>query len=213
MIVTQIIPVKKGLAIIKLLPAPTNKLVDAEYDKSGENILIDKEILLRCEITEGSELSDEDLNQLVYVSQSFRAKQRAIWYLSFSDYSEKKLYEKLLKNFPPKAAAFAVAKMCERGYVNDRKFAMSYLKKSDMENYSAIAVKKKLYEKGISSLLADEVMEEVNYYSGEQLRAKRLILAKYKTRLSTPEEISKVIQAMQRRGFVFADIKKALEDL
>ena len=117
MTVCEIAIRRKSRVAISLLPPPPPNIEGAEYE--GEKLLIDKTISARCNITKNAELSLEDIKQLVYVSECYRAKQRAIWLLSGQDYSEKGLFEKLTKNFTPKASAFAVSQMVERRFIND----------------------------------------------------------------------------------------------
>ena len=111
---------RKCLYAITLDPPPPEGLEGAEYE--GQNILVDKTILSRCDIKKGTQLNLDELKSLCLVSESYRAKNKAIWYLSRTDYSEKFLYDKLRRTFSQKASAFAVQQMVKKGYVNDEKY-------------------------------------------------------------------------------------------
>ncbi len=208
MTVTDIAIRRRGLSAVTLSPPP-EKIADGEYE--GERLLIDREILARCQIEKGSELGEEDVKNLCYVSACFRAKQKAIWHLSQSDHSEKALFEKLCRSFPEKAAAFAVAMMRERGYVDDRKYARYLAKKFRTENRSKRETLEKMYLKGIPTDLAKEVLSDAGFEDDECQRAVALIKSRYLSKINDEDGVKKVIAALQRKGFSFADIKKALE--
>lgn len=209
MTVTDISPRRKSKVAITLSPPPPQNLVGAEYE--GEKLLIDKTIAARCNIAKGVALTLDDINQLIYVSESFRAKQRAIWLLSGQDYSEKGLYEKLLKYFTPKASAFAVAQMLERGYVNDKKFATKLLEKFKSNNLSKRQISVKLMQKGISKEIIDSVLKNEDVKDTDFERALEIIKTKYIKKLGTKEDRQKTFTALMRRGFLSEDIKKAIK--
>ena len=153
---------RRHLAALTLSPLPP-KIDCAEYE--NDRLLIDREILDRCKIKKGSALSFEEVKELVFVSESYRAKQRAIWYLSKSDLSEKGLYNKLRRSFSDKASAFATEQMIKRGYVDDRRYAENLARILSEKNISANAAVGKMLEKGLELTLAKEVLE--NYKSSD----------------------------------------------
>ncbi len=208
MIITDIAIRRRGLSAITFTPAPP-KIEGAEYE--GERLLIDREIIARCHLKKEEELEVADLKELVLVSESFRAKQKAIWYLSGGDCSEKALFEKLCKSFSEKAAAFGVAQMVKRGYVDDYKYATRLAKKFREENRSKRDAAERLYLKGIPADLAKEVLLEQNYGEDEALRAAEIIRKSYINKIGDDESVKKTVMALQRKGFGFSDIKKALE--
>ena len=208
MTVTEIAVRRKNRVALTLIPPPPANLEGAEYE--GEKLLIDKTILLRCNLEKGSELNHQDLNQLVFVSQCYRAKQRAIWLLSGQDYSEKGLYEKLLKSFTPKAAAFAVKQMIERGFVNDKNFAALLVKRCKEKNLSKRQIFQKLIKNGISKEISDSLLKDDDLVNTDFERALTLIKTKYAKKVNTKEDRQKTFAALMRRGFTVDDIKKAL---
>lgn len=209
--VTEIAVRRKGLAAVSFFPPAAPGLPGAEYE--GERVLLDRVILTRCGIETGSALSDEDLKQLIYVSECYRAKQRAIWYLSQSDHSEKALYDKLCRGFSPRAAAFAVSQMCQKGYLDDRQYAVRLVKRLAGQNLSERAVREKLYQKGLPADLIREILEEEHLEMTETDRAVALLESQYRNRLSDPDDVAKTVAALQRRGFSYETIKESLKRL
>jgi regulatory protein len=209
MTVCDISPRRKCRVAVSITPAPPTNLSGAEYE--GEKLLIDRVIATRCNLVKGAELELDDIKQLVYVSECYRAKQKAIWLLSGQDYSEKGLYEKLLKNFTPKASAFAVAQMLKRGYINDENFAARLCDKFKTNNLSKRQIYQKLIQKGISKEIADSVLKTDNTANSDFERVLKLIKTKYAKKLSTKEDRQKTFNALMRRGFLVEDIKKAMK--
>lgn len=198
---------RRHLAAVSLLPEP-EKINEAEYE--GNKLLIDREILRRCNIEIGCELSNEEIKELVLVSESYRAKERAVWYLSKADTTEKALFEKLCRNFSEKAAAFAVAQMVKKGYVNDRRFAENYANSLINRNVSKRAALGKMLQKGVPLDMAKEVLSKRQ--EDESLAALTLLETKYKNKLSDEDGIRKTVAALYRRGFSYSDIKTALNE-
>ncbi|MBQ4154446.1 MAG: regulatory protein RecX [Clostridia bacterium] len=198
---------RRHLAAVSLLPEP-EKINEAEYE--GNKLLIDREILRRCNIEIGCELSNEEIKELVLVSESYRAKERAVWYLSKADTTEKALFEKLCRNFSEKAAAFAVAQMVKKGYVNDRRFAENYALLLSNRKVSKRAAVGKMLQKGVPLDMAKEVLSEREY--DESIAVLELLKTKYKNKLGNDEQVRKTVAALYRRGFGYSDIKTALNE-
>lgn len=210
MIVIDLSPRRKHRVALTLSPPPESGISGAEYE--GEKLLIDKVIAARCDISKGTELSEADLKQLVFVSECYRAKERAVWLLSGQDYSEKGLYNKLVRTFTPKAAAFAVGQMQKKGFVNDEKFAAALVLKYKTKNLSKRQIAQKLTQNGISKEISDNLLKvEEDVSATDALRAAELIKSKYINKIKDEEGRKKTFAALMRRGFSYSDIKKAFE--
>lgn len=203
--VTDIAPRRRHLAAVSLFPGP-EKIKEAEYE--GDNILIDVEILKRCNILKGSELSLAELKELIFVSECYRAKERAVWYLSKGDLSEKALFDKLNRGFSQKASAFAVAQMVKRGYIDDKRYAENLARRLAEKNVSGNAAVGKMLQKGVPLELAKQVLKD--YKSTDCDKAYNLLTCKYKNKLSNEDDLRRTIAALQRRGFSHSDIRTAL---
>lgn len=209
--VLEIATRRKGLAVLHLAPPPAEDISGAAYEKG--QVLIDRVILARCDIQKGMELSEAELRELVLVSESYRAKQRAVWILSQGDVSRQALYDKLCRNFTEQAAAFAVSQMVQKGYLNDRAYAERLIVKAQEKQMSRRATQNRLFEKGIPANIITEVMGEANLQESEVERALALLQTKYQSKLSDEVGIRKAFAALQRRGFSYSDIKAALHRL
>lgn len=205
--VTNIETRRRHLAAVSLYPQG-EKIETAEYE--GEKLLIDREILRRCGIEIGTELEAKEVEELTFVSESYRAKERAVWYLSKADTTEKALFEKLCRNFSQKASAFAVAQMVKKGYLNDQRFAENYANSLINRNVSKRAALGKMLQKGVPLDMAKEVLSQRQ--QDESLAALALLETKYKNKLKSEDGIRKTIAALARRGFSYSDIKTAIDE-
>ncbi len=209
--VTDIAPRRKGYSAVTLSPPPPLGICGGEYE--GERLLIDKVILTRLHIKRGSELSIEDLEQLVYVSECYRAKQRAIWHLKGKDYSEKNLYDKLRRSFSDRAAAFAMSQMVQKGFLDDERYATRLIAKLKEKNLSRRECEAKLYLKGVPKEILARLLEEEHLSLSDSDRALSLIKNKYLNKIKDEDGRRRTVQALQRRGFSYSDIKKALDSI
>lgn len=213
MIVSEIAVRKRHLAVVITDTLPD--LQDLLYEKNEWIFetekgfpLIDRTILERCNIAKGTALSGADCLELVKASCCFRAKERAIWYLSKSERSRHGLQDKLTPVFGRAAAQFAVDQMEKRGYLDDRRFATMVANGLNGQNVSYRAALQKLLQKGIEKQLAQDVLEEV-FETDETQKAVAVILKKYAHKLENPNDVQKTTAALARRGFSYATIRAA----
>ena len=110
--VTEIRPRRKQLSALYL---------DGEYAVS-----IDTKTLLEQRVDVGSELDDEDLRELISLSDENRAKEKALRLISYRSHSKKELTDKIRRTATDEAAQKAADRMEELGLVNDEDFARRY---------------------------------------------------------------------------------------
>ncbi len=185
-------------------------LIEITFE-DGSCLLLDKEFFLNCAISVGSDLDESQIEKLKVDSDFVRAKSRAIYYLSNGDLSKKSLIKKLrTAGFLEQNVVSATNRMEELGYINDEKYAKRLLESFARQNISLNEAKHKLFEKGIEPEVMRDVLENYDVNPIEQI--KEIISKKYSAKLNTPENINKVFSALVRKGFGFADIKKALRE-
>lgn len=192
-----------GVALCPELPEETK----CERDKAGL-WAVDLSLMEEGIIAEGMKLSLEQVEELIRESCCRKAKDRAVWYLSSADHSEKGLKRKLMRYFPEYAAEYAVNRMCELGYINDEKYARNACEMLINRGLSSRAIVSKLVSCGVSPVLAKSVVEETDTDQVEQITA--LIERKFRNRLSDEDSVRRTVNSLARRGFSFSDIKTAL---
>lgn len=76
--ITDIVPARKKLCSV---------YIDGEYAMK-----LDAQVLAENVVKPGAELDDEQLHELIMLSDRKRSKERALWLLSGRDYSRKKAF-------------------------------------------------------------------------------------------------------------------------
>ena len=171
---------------------------------------IDNDILLQNGIKVGTSVDDGFLSRLHFESDFKRAKDKALYLLSFKDYSKKELSGKLKKGYCAPAVEKAVARMEELGLVNDEVFAQKYAKELLFnKHFSKRRAEFELSQKGIDKDVICEVLSNLECDAVEQIRT--LVDKKYKTAYSDEKVKKRAVAFLQRHGYSWNDIKQVLD--
>ena len=79
--------------------------------------------MVKNHVREGAALDAASLEALKEQSDTRKAKDKALGYLSLRDHASGELYDKLCRKFDARSAAAAVAEMQRLGLINDENFA------------------------------------------------------------------------------------------
>lgn len=180
----------------------------ALFDEAGEFVFsVDGETLAKNKLTEGTALTADALSCVQAQSDTRRAKDKALSYLSLRDYASGELYEKLRQKFDEHSAAAAVAEMQRLGLVNDENFARHRAKYLAGQNRSAREIRQKLAQKGIDREMAEQAVEALAHSDEDACYA--LLQKSYLKKLAAGET-QKVLAALARRGFSYGAAKAAI---
>lgn len=196
MIITAIEPRRKSLSAI---------YIDGEFA-----LKLDTETVLSERIKPGQEIDDDMLSALIKASDARRAKEKALWLISYRDHSEGELRQKLSKDFGEEAVDKAILRLMELGLINDESFAKKYAESLSHKHLSQRQIKQKLRLKGIDKDLTSETVEDLELDEKEEIRA--LINKKYIRKLSDEADLRRTVAALQRRGFAYSDIKSVINE-
>lgn len=196
MLVTAVEPRRKSLSAL---------YIDGEYA-----LKLDTQTLLENHITAGVELSDEDLHNLIELSDTRRAKEKAMWLISYRDHSSKELYLKLRKDYSEEASQKALERMQELRLIDDESFARRYASELHSKHQSPPTIRYKLAQKGIHKDFADEIIDSLEIDPKAEIEA--LIQKKYARALSDEKGVRRTVAALQRAGYRYSDIKSVLND-
>ncbi len=196
MIITAIEPRRKSLSAI---------YIDGEFA-----LKLDTETVLSERLKVGVEIDDDRLLELIKTSDARRAKEKALWLISYRDHSEGELRQKLLKDYGEEAVDKAIERLMELGLINDESFAKKYAESLSHKHLSQRQIQQKLRLKGIDKELSSETVEDLNLDEKEEIRA--LIEKKYIRKLSDDADLRRTIAALQRRGFGYSDIKAVINE-
>lgn len=130
----------------------------------------------------------------------------ALKLLGYKSYTESALRKKLLeKEFAEAEILDAIERIKGMGYIDDAAFAESFVR--GHQNVGQFVLERKLRDKGVDAETASQACENLD--PAEQIASwlKRRFAAKD---LSDPKEKRRVVAFLQRKGFSFAAISRAL---
>lgn len=180
----------------------TAVFVDGElWDK------LDSGVLEQRAIKAGMQVDEDFLTELKFESDYKRAKDRAMYLISFRDYSEKELFSKLKRDYDEAAVEKAVARMRDLGLINDLNFAQKYAKELLFnKHFSKRRAEFELLQKGIDKDTGCDVLAELEYDAVEQIRL--LVDKKYRLAYSDEKVKKRAVAFLQRYGYRWDDIKR-----
>ncbi len=182
---------------------------------SGEMFLfsLHPESFARCELCVGCRVTPQRLEELRCEDEVFSAKQKALAILGHAPNTRYQLLQKLGRHFSEQACEQAVQRMEELGLVNDADYARRCAHDLiELRGWSLRRVAQELTQRGIDREVITECIEILeNYDSQEQLL--RLLTGKYAKALQDEKSLHKAIQALQRLGYAYGDIRRALRAL
>ena len=197
MVITAVEPRRKQMCAL---------FIDGEYVMN-----LDAQTLIENRFDVGREIDDDELKEIIEKSGERRAKEKALWLISYRNHSEKELFDKLRRDFDEVSAQKAVSRMAELGLINDEEFAKAYARRLVYgKKLSAKAAEYELLRKGIDKPTAEQVIGELDYDSQAQIID--FINRKYKN-ISDEKIKRRAVAALQRKGYGWDEIKSALETI
>lgn len=180
--------------------------------EGGEDTEVDVRTFDESPYREGCTITEEQLHTLLATSQYNRARERALYLLGLRDYACKELEQKLYCVANPDIAASVVERLREVGLLDDESFAARLARSlSETKHYPRRRIEQELRHRGISPVLAQAAVEELDGEDFEQALA--LLQKKYYNKLNDPDSRRRVVAALARRGFGYGAIRSALDAL
>ncbi len=151
---------------------------------------------------------DDDVYEELYKKAVIYAKRRAAYLLKDMDRSIRNLRTKLkLDGYCPEIIDCVIDYLVTHKWVDDRNLAINYIE-YNKHRYSKIMLITKLKEKGISSDIVLELLEEIEY--DESVALDHIISKKgYDANLDDKQK-QKAIRYLMSQGFSYSDISSRL---
>lgn len=128
--------------------------------------------------------------------------------LEYHHRSRRALYDRLLeKGVPEEAAAYAVARLRELGYLNDAEYGRTLMRELAARGYGARRIRMALREKKLEPEDVEAVMAE---YVPDEDRLRACVAAKLKGRIPDRKTLKRTADSLFRRGFSWEEIRSAL---
>lgn len=195
MIITGIEERKKSLTAL---------YIDGEYAVS-----VDTMTFLSTGKKVGSEITDEELYDLIETSKYNRAKEKALYLIEYRSRTKRELYDKLIVLFGESATKRAIERLEELGLLNDEKYAREYAEVLlDKKGFSRQRAEFELMKKGIDKDVIEEILDELEPEPVEQI--KKLLQTKFARRLSNEKDLAKTVNALKAMGYRWSDINEAI---
>ncbi len=179
----------------------------------GEEFLfsLDEETYHFYPVAEGQTLTAPELEKLRLLSETRKAKDKALDYLGLREYGSAELYDKLRLKFDEHSAAAAVARMEELGLLDDEAFALHRARALRDKKKSRREAARLLAEKGLDRDTIQAALDQVYREEDEEEALRSLIQRQYSRKLSQGKRDA-VWAALARRGFPAQKIRAALAE-
>ena len=176
-----------------------------------------------CGIKSGSEVTPEQLEELLTESARRKMMNKALDLLSMRDYSRRELSDKLVtkawekkeqKDMDLGSLKQQASDICDRleelGLLNEERFARSYVDELIRRKHlSKSGLKTALIQKGVQRDIIETVLEAVDVDPVEQIR--ELLATKFKNRdLSDEKQKTRTVNALLRLGYRYNEIHAAM---
>ncbi len=189
---------------------PRRKSLCALYIDGEFAMKLDAQTLLENRFDVGREIDDEDLREIIRLSNERRAREKALRLISYRDHSKKELTEKIRRTCDSESAEKAAERMEELGLIDDESFARRYAESLIFKkNKSKTAARLELAQKGIDRELAEEILDGIEVDPRGQI--KLFIEKKYKN-IEDEKIRRRAFAALQRNGFCRDDIRAVFEE-
>lgn len=173
--------------------------------EDGESFVLSSSKVSRLGFEEGGEIEAETYEEIM---KSLRAAcmQRCGTLLGSRDYSEQRLREKLSDaGYPASVVEDAVGKLHRAGYLDDRRYACSYVR-SHLNDRSRLRIMRDLADRGISGTDIEEAFAEVGREEDLEKAQREQVLRLLRKRgfdsdRATYEEKQKTMAFLHRKGY------------
>ena len=175
-------------------------------------VKLDAQVFLQSGLKPGDQVSDQELFELIQVSDARRAQEKALYLLEYRNYSKRELTEKIARTAASREAAQAAAgRMEELGLIDDRRFGEDYARELfSRKGYGARRAAQELRRKGLDQELVQELVEKYGSpeQSGENIR--RVLEKKYPGWREDEKARRRAFAALQRLGYSYQEVREAM---
>ena len=180
--------------------------IDGEYAVS-----VDTVTLASFGYTAGATITDEQLHELLTVSNINRAKEKALYLIEYRSRTRRELWDKLRPLYGEAAAEAAIERLEELGLINDEAYARDYAEQLiERKHFSRERAAFEMMKKGIDRDIADEALDETETEPGVQIRA--LLETKYSRCLGDEKGRNRAVNSLRAMGYRWYDIKEAMSE-
>ncbi len=176
---------------------------------SGQILRVGRNEIADFALYAGRELTEQEYRNLSASLRQTGLRSRALEALLRRPMSRRELTRKLESWEASEEEAEAVCdRLEELGYLNDTEYARRLAENVQARGYGVMKIRDEFYRRGVPRDLWDDVLEELED-PGEILDG--ILQSKLGGRNPDRKERSKVMQMLSRRGFLWEDIRDAMD--
>ena len=184
-----------------------------ELDDS-EKLYITEDTIVRFMLSKGMEITEQELSEIQDYSQFSYGKNLALYHLSFKQRTAKEVNDYLTQHdIQSEIISQVLDNLKKEHWINDRKYANSFIQSNLLTgDKGSFVLKQKLSQKGISSTIIEEELNQFDFTKLTDKVAKKL-LKKYQGKLPSKALQDKILQSMINKGFSYSQAKTAYQHL
>lgn len=188
-----------------------HRLTAVCFEHSDSIETIDTETLLMSGFGVGSEISQQQWQELKQKAEQNRAYEKALYLLEYRAHTKKELFTKLRAVFPAEVCEHALSRIEQLGLCDDEAFARDYAEELfERKGFGKKRVAFELAKKGVDRDVIDGILSE---YDGNDPvdTIVSIIEKKYCPLPDDPKKYQRIFAGLARMGYSYGDIKSALE--
>ncbi len=202
--------------ILSIKPQPRKGKVYQLTMDDGRTFSFHEEVIARHSLKSHMELEESELMEKKRESDRKIAFDLALRYLGYQKRTRRQLSDYLgRKGFEPEIIEETAARMEEYRFVNDREYAVSWVESRKRgQPAGRRKIECELKNKGISEEVLNDALS--GYTEEEEFRQALRLAEKYRKKhdnLPVRERMAKIGQALQRRGFDWETISRAVQSV
>lgn len=176
---------------------------------------LSQDIRYKFQLAVGMEITDEFINEILMKEEEKKVLESALNFLSYRARSEKELFTRLTqKEYPNDFIIKAISYCKEYGYINDKEFALSFIRdKTNLNKYGPKKLRYELYKKGVSQNIIDEVLipdKDSEYEMALELGLKKITRYKNDNKDAVYRKLGGFLQ---RKGYSSDIVYKVLREI
>ncbi|QLB51731.1 recombination regulator RecX [Streptococcus sanguinis] len=184
-----------------------------ELDDS-EKLYITEDTIVRFMLSKGMEITEQELLEIQDYAQFSYGKNLALYHLSFKQRTAKEVKDYLTQHdIQPEIISQVLDNLKKDNWINDRKYANSFIQSNLLtSDKGAFVLKQKLSQKGISSTIIEEELNQFDFTELTDKVAEKL-LKKNQGKLPSKALQDKILQSLINKGFSYSQAKTAYQHL
>ncbi len=196
--------------MVTVLAVEAAKLHQVRVVTDDGETLIDKTVWAQYGRPIGEELTDAEWQYILEYSAVYRAREKALYYLSLRDYGRAELISKLCQvGIERDRAEATVTRLVESGLIDDRRYARMLAQSMQTRKlYPKKRIAMALREKGFDADTVQEALFELP--DEEEQQALELLRKKRYNGASDRKQRDKALAMLARYGFSYAVAQRAL---